>query len=110
MGNLKKRKAYFTGLVTRRAVRRNKGGDRNDTSVGEQSRDLADASQVLLAILFGKAQARVQSETNIVAIQAVRVDPHLQQTLFQSSRNRGLARPAVASEKKKVALVPRSEH
>src|SRR5690606_18523128 len=68
-----------------------KAGQGDHPGIHEELGDLADATDVLVAILGGKAQVLVDAEADVVAVEAVGDLAHLVQGAFQGHRDGALA-------------------
>lgn len=55
--------------VTHSAVGGDEAGDTNQTGVGEQSRDLCYAPNVLLSVFRAETQVLIQALSNVISIQ-----------------------------------------
>lgn len=55
-----------------RRERRHEAAEGNDASIRKESRDLSNATYILLAIFFAEAEITVQTSTYVVTIQAIR--------------------------------------
>jgi hypothetical protein len=69
-GNL----VQLAGSVTILAVGRDEGSNGDGVGVGEQLGDLGNAADVLVAVGLAESKVLVQSEADVVAVQAVGVD------------------------------------
>lgn len=80
-------------------VRRDKRGDGDGGAVREELRDLRDATDVLVAVLLAEAEVLVQTEADVVAVQAVGGDAAVAEELvLQLDGDGGLARGGEAGE------------
>jgi hypothetical protein len=69
-GNL----VQLTGSVTILPVGRDEGSNGDGVGVGEQLSDLGNAADVLVAVGLAESKVLVQSEADVVAVQAVGVN------------------------------------
>src|SRR5262249_21910302 len=81
-----------THAVAVLAVGADEGGDRDDARVGEQLGDLADAADVLFAVLGRETQVLVQPVPDVVAVEHVSQMAPLYKGMLQSIGNRALSR------------------
>lgn len=81
-----------TGEVAVRPVGGDEGGDGNGGRVSEELGDLADAADVLVAVLFAEAEVLVEAEADVVAVEAVRGEAKVDEVLFEGCGDGGLAR------------------
>jgi hypothetical protein len=79
-------------LVAVGPIRRDEGRDGDDAGVGEELRDLADAPDVLGAILGREPEILVQAVPDVVAVEDVGADAALGEPLLEVDRDGGLAR------------------
>lgn len=93
------------GQITVGAVRRDEGGDCDGGGVGEQLGDLADAADVLVAVLLGEAQVLVEAEADVVAVEAVGDQAEVQQVLLERGGDGGLARRREARQPDREAAL-----
>lgn len=82
----------LAGEIAVGAVRRDEGGDGDGGRVGEQLGHLADAADVLVAVLFREAQVLVEPEAHVVAVEAVGRQAQVQEMLLQGRGDGGFAR------------------
>lgn len=82
----------LAGEVAVGAVRGNEGGDGDGGGVGEELGYLADAADVLVAVLLGEAQVLVEAEADVVAVEAVGRHAEVQQVLLEGRGHGRLAR------------------
>ena len=81
-----------------RPVGRYETRDRHRRAVGEQFRDLGDPPDVLGAVGGREAEVLVQSEADVVAVEAVSREGVLQQVLFEGGGDGGFAGGGEAGE------------
>lgn len=86
-------------------VRANEGSDGDGGRVGKELGDLCDAANVLVAVLFGKAQVLVQAEADIVAVEAVGGEAQVQKVLLEGGGDGGFSRGGQAGEPDGEALL-----
>lgn len=58
-------------------------GEAHDAAIGEQFGHLADSADILLAVLWGKAEVLVEAVSDVVSIQAVCRDALRHEVLLQ---------------------------
>jgi hypothetical protein len=92
-------------LIAVGAVRGDEGGDRHRAGVGEQLGDLADAADVLGAVLRGEAQVLVEPVADVVAVEDVGAHAALAEPLLEIDRDGRLARAGKARQPDRAALV-----
>src|SRR5262249_17741284 len=73
-------------------IGRNEGGDRDHTGIGEEGGNLADAPDILRAILRRKTKVGIEPAADVVAIQHVDTVALLEQTAFDLHGDGGFAR------------------
>jgi len=88
----------FAGDGAISTVRRYEGGHRDTARIREQLRNLANAPDVLIPRLLIEAEIFVETETHVVAVQAIAELVHVQQMLLQGTRDGRLAACAEARE------------
>ena len=92
-------------LIAVGAVRRDEGRQRHDAGVGEELRDLADAADVLGAVLGREAEILVEPVADVVAVEDVGADAALDGALLELDRDRRLAGAREPREPDGAALV-----
>ena len=92
-------------LVAVGAVRRDEGRERDDAGVGEELRDLADAADVLGAVLGREAEVLVEAVADVVAVEDVGAHAALPEALLEVDRDGRFAGAGEAREPDGAGLV-----
>ena len=86
-------------------VRRDKCGDDHEARLGEQRRDLADAADVLGAVLGREAEVGRQALAHVVAVERVDLVAAREEGFLELDREGALARAREAGEPEDPAAV-----
>jgi hypothetical protein len=79
------------GLVPVRTVWRDEACYGHGSAIGEQLRNLGDASDILGPCRRSKTKITIQAEANVVPIEAIGGQPLMQQVLLKRRSDGGLA-------------------
>jgi hypothetical protein len=87
-----------TGEVTVCPVGGDEGGDGDGGGVSKELGDLANATDVLVAVLLREAEVLVEAEADVVAVEAVGGDAEVEEVLLERGGDGGLARGGEAGQ------------
>jgi hypothetical protein len=96
-------RAHFVAI---RLVRADEARQRDRAGIAEELGDLADAPDVLLAVLLGESQVLVDAHADVVAVETIGELAHLKERALQRNGDRALAAARQTGQPDRGSLLP----